>query len=128
MVLPRTSFCCFSRHHRIQCKCSFKKSQGVVFFNDCHSQNCHSHDCQSLKRQEWLTAANGFKNKDLTLVQPTIKAQKSRASRSLQLPPAKDDQVTMPCTRQHMVVMQHCVLGCRSAQKPFRPRSSDSEG
>ena len=23
-------------------------------------------------------------------------------------------QVTMPCTRQHMVVMQHCVLGCRS--------------
>ena len=27
----------------------------------------------------------------------------------------------MPCTRQHMEVMQHCVLGCRSAHREFPP-------
>ena len=72
-------------------------------------------------RQEWLTAANGFKNKGLTLVQPTIKAPKSPGLLlSLQLPCRQmNTKVTMPCTRQHMVVMQHCVLGYRSAQKPL---------
>ena len=29
----------------------------------------------------------------------------------------------MPCTRQHMEVMQHCVLGCRSAHREFPPDS-----
>ena len=32
VVLPRTSFCCFSRHHRIQCKCLSKRVK-VWFFS-----------------------------------------------------------------------------------------------